>query len=662
MVERLTLNQDVAGSIPARPTTFRVFTRKQSHVTPPAMLRIENLTYRIGPRILLDQAKAVINPGHRVGFIGRNGVGKTTLFRLITGELEPDDGETYVPERWQIGQTSQDLPEGTDNLLEIVIAADKELAHLNARAEVETDPDKISEIHERLQDKWAYTAHSRAAKILAGLGFSEHDQTQPCNSFSGGWRMRVALASLLFTEPDLLLLDEPTNHLDLEASLWLEDYLTQYQGTLLLISHDRDLLNRVVGEILHLEHGKLTLYQGGYDRFEATRRMRLDLQAKQRVKQDLQRAHIQKFVDRFRYSASKAKQAQSRIKMLAKMEPIPEDREGGSVHFNFPDPGHLPPPLYSMDQVSIGYDDKVVLSNLSPYIGSEDRIALLGANGHGKSTLIKLLAGRLSAMEGNVSKSSKLKIGYFAQHQADELDLDATPVIELGRRRPKDLEEKIRAHLGRYGFSQERGETKVGNLSGGEKARLLFALMTADAPHILLLDEPTNHLDVDSRQALIQAINMFPGAVVIVSHDFHILELTTDQLWLVDGGTVAPFDGDLSDYRSFLLKKPGRTSRENKPSKEPKQSKKERRKLAAEKRKSHAHLKKKLSETEALIDRLNHDIKDLNAQMADPELYQEDAGKLVALQKKLGEVTRQVEDAEERWATQQADWDQKTKV
>jgi len=623
------------------------------------MLRIENLTYRIGARVLLDQASVVVNPGHKVGFVGRNGAGKTTLMRLIAGDLEGDGGAIHLPERWRIGQTSQDLPGGTENLLEIVIGSDRELAALSAAAEVETDPHKIAEIHEQLQHKGAYTAHSRAARILAGLGFSEEDQMQPCDSFSGGWRMRVALAGLLFTEPDLLMLDEPTNHLDLEAVLWLEDYLAQYQGTLILISHDRDLLNRVVGEILHLEHSRLTLYQGGYDRFEATRRMRLDLEAKQRSKQDLQRAHIQKFVDRFRYKASKAKQAQSRIKMLEKMEPIPEDREGGSIHFNFPDPGHLPPPLYSMDGVAVGYDGKVVLSNLSPYIGSEDRIALLGANGHGKSTLIKLLAGRLQPIEGRVSKSSKLKIGYFAQHQADELDLEATPIIELGRKRRRDTEEQLRRHLGRYGFSQERGETKVGNLSGGEKARLLFALMTCDAPHILLLDEPTNHLDVDSRQALIQAINAFPGAVVIVSHDFHILELTVDQLWLVDGGTVQPFDGDLEDYRSFLLGR-GNGGAAKKAGSKGRLNKKDQRRAAADKRKSHADLKKKLTALEASIDRLNHEIKTLNAKMADPALYQDDPARLIELQKKLGAATKKVEADEAQWAALQADWDRLT--
>ena len=623
------------------------------------MLRIENLTYRIGPRILLDQAKATINPGHRVGFVGRNGVGKTTLFHFIAGDLEADDGVIHVPERWQIGQTSQDLPGGSQNLLEIVISSDKELAALNAAAEVETDPEKIAEIHEKLQDRGAYSAHSRAGRILAGLGFSEENQMQPCDSFSGGWRMRIALASLLFTEPDLLMLDEPTNHLDLEASLWLEDYLSKYQGTLLLISHDRDLLNRVVGEILHLEHGKLTLYQGGYDRFEATRRMRLDLQAKQRTKQDAQRAHIQKFVDRFRYKASKAKQAQSRLKMLARMKPIPEDREGGSVHFGFPDPGHLLPPLYSMDEVSVGYDGKPVLTNLSPYIGSDDRIALLGANGHGKSTLIKLLAGRLKPLEGTISKSSKLRIGYFAQQQADELDLEATPVIELGRKRQKDTEEQLRRHLGRYGFSQERGETRVGALSGGEKARLLFALMTCDAPHILLLDEPTNHLDVDSRQALIQAINAFPGAVVIVSHDFHIVELTTDQLWLVGGGTVQAFDGDLEDYRSLLLKRKGGTSAKKKSAKVAKPNKKQWRREAAEKRRFNAGLKKQLTETETRIERLNLEIKELNNRMADPELYQEDPARLIALQKQLGKKTKKVEQAELIWVELQAEWEQK---
>ncbi|MBL4690283.1 MAG: ABC-F family ATP-binding cassette domain-containing protein [Rhodospirillales bacterium] len=631
------------------------------------MLRIENLTYRIGPRVLLDQASAVINPGHRVGMVGRNGTGKTTLLRLITGGLDPDGGTTETPARWRIGVSAQEAPSGTHSLIDTVMAADKELAQLTIEAETATDPDRIAELHARLRDKNAHSAPSRAARILAGLGFDEAAQQRPCDSFSGGWRMRVALAGLLFSEPDLLLLDEPTNHLDLEACLWLEDYLKRYSGTVLLVSHDRGLLNRVASEILHLEHGKLKLYQGGYDRFEATRRMQLELDAKARVKQDIQRAHIQKFVDRFRYKATKAKQAQSRMKMLDRMEPIPENREEGSVTFAFPEPAQLAPPLFTAEDVDVGYDGVAVLKNLSFRLDADDRIALLGANGNGKSTLIKLLAGRLKPLAGRVGKSGKLRFGYFAQHQADELDLSATPLVELGRRRPRDLEQKLRSQLGRFGFSQERAETKVENLSGGEKARLLFALMTCDKPHILLLDEPTNHLDVTSRQALVQAINAFEGAVILVSHDPHIIGLTADRFWLVDEGSVKPFDGDLDDYRAMLLgrRKARRAGGENAGNggnganngNGGGLSKKQQRQAAAEKRRVLSDRKKRLDQAEKKVHRLEQERADLQLALADPKLYEGEDGDPAAIQKKLGRVGKNLESAEEEWAAAQEEFD-----
>ena len=631
------------------------------------MLRIENLTYRIGPRVLLDQASAVINPGHRVGMVGRNGTGKTTLLRLITGGLDPDGGATETPARWRIGVSAQEAPSGPHSLIDTVMAADKELARLTIEAETATDPDRIAELHARLRDKNAHSAPSRAARILAGLGFDEAAQQRPCDSFSGGWRMRVALAGLLFSEPDLLLLDEPTNHLDLEACLWLEDYLKRYSGTVLLVSHDRGLLNRVASEILHLEHGKLKLYQGGYDRFEATRRMQLELDAKARVKQDIQRAHIQKFVDRFRYKATKAKQAQSRMKMLDRMEPIPENREEGSVTFAFPEPAQLAPPLFTAEDVDVGYDGVAVLKNLSFRLDADDRIALLGANGNGKSTLIKLLAGRLKPLAGRVGKSGKLRFGYFAQHQADELDLSATPLVELGRRRPRDLEQQLRSQLGRFGFSQERAETKVENLSGGEKARLLFALMTCDKPHILLLDEPTNHLDVTSRQALVQAINAFEGAVILVSHDPHIIGLTADRFWLVDEGSVKPFDGDLEDYRAMLLgrRKARRAGGENagnggngaKNGNGGGLSKKQQRQAAAEKRRVLSDRKKRLDQAEKTVHRLEQERADLQLALADPKLYEGEDGDPAAIQKKLGRAGKNLESAEEEWAAAQEEFD-----
>jgi ATP-binding cassette, subfamily F, member 3 len=622
------------------------------------MLRIEHLIYRIGPRILLDEADVAINPGHKVGLVGRNGTGKTTLLRLITGALEVDGGTIKIPARWRIGVTSQEAPGGTDTLLDTVLKADTERGALLAEAETATDPGRVADIHHRLQDLEAHTAPTRAARILAGLGFDDAAQKRPCNDFSGGWRMRVALAALLFSQPDLLLLDEPTNHLDLEATLWLEDYLRRYRGTVLIVSHDRDLLNRVVDEILHLEHSKLTLYQGGYDRFEKTRRMRLELNQKARAKQDVQRAHIQKFVDRFRYKANKAKQAQSRLKMLERMEPIPEEQSEGGIAFAFPDPKPLPPPLYSADNVVVGYDGKPVLTDVTIRLDSDDRIALLGANGNGKSTLVKLLAGRLAPMAGDVSKSGKLRIGYFAQHQTDELDVSATPVVELGRKRPRDTDLQLRNQLGRFGFSQTRADTQVSNLSGGEKARLLFALMTCEKPHILLLDEPSNHLDVDSREALVQALNAFEGAVVIVSHDPHLVEMTADRFWLVRDGRVGPYDGDMADYRALLLGgSNGKSERRTKGV-----NKKEQRRLAAEQRQAASQVKKGLNAAEKAVERLTKEQAQHVNDLANPALYEGDSGDLVALRKKLGKVERKLADAEELWAELQEKWDQESET
>jgi ATP-binding cassette, subfamily F, member 3 len=629
------------------------------------MLRIDNLTYRIGPRVLLDAASAMINQGHRVGLVGRNGTGKTTLLRLITDALEPDEGSIEWPRRWRVGITSQEAPGGSKSLIDTVLEADTELTELTAEAETADDPDRIIEIHMRLGEREAHTARARAARILAGLGFDESAQNQPCSDFSGGWRMRVALAASLFAAPDLLLLDEPTNHLDLEACLWLEDYLRRYPGTVLLVSHDRGILNRVVDEILHLENGKLTLYAGGYDRFEETRRMRLALDDKLRAKQDIQRAHIMKFVDRFRYKASKSRQAQSRLKMLARMEPIPEHQEEGGVTFTFPEPEALSPPLFSLDDVDAGYDGKPVLRKLSLRLDEDDRIALLGANGNGKSTLIKLLAGRLAPLDGQVVRSGKLKVGYFAQHQTDELDLAATPLIEMARKRPNDPERKLRTHLGTFGFSQQRAETRIGSLSGGEKARLLFALISCEKPNILLLDEPTNHLDVTSREALVQALNDFKGAVVIVSHDPHVIELTADRFWLVEGGGVAAFEGDMDDYRARLLGKDRNAREKDKGSREKanggagreRPGNKKDRRQAAERRTILAPLKKQLTETEAAVGRLEGRKAELERTMADPGLYTGDPGKPADVQRQLAQVAKDLKAAEASWIAAQEEWD-----
>ena len=625
------------------------------------MLRIDNLTYRIGDRVLFDRASAVVNAGHRVGFIGRNGAGKTTLLRLITGVLEPENGVVAVSRRWRIGMTSQEAPSGSQNPVETVLAADHELTALQREAATATDHERIAEIHERLRDKEAHSASARAARILDGLGFDHAARQRPLDTFSGGWRMRVMLASLLFTRPDLLLLDEPTNHLDLEATLWLEAYLRRYSGTVLIVSHERELLNNVAQKILHLEHGRLHLYQGGYDRFERTRRMRLARDAKLRARQEVQRAHIQKFVERFRYKATKARQAQSRLKMLERMEPIPEHRDEAGVIFRFPDPEPLAPPLFSAWDASVGYDDTPVLRRLSLRLDDDDRIALLGANGNGKSTLIRLLAGRLSPMAGTVSAMPKMRDGYFAQHQADELDLTATPVDELALRRPGDSSEQLRSQLARFGFSQERALTTVASLSGGEKARLLFALMTADRPHILLLDEPTNHLDVDSRQALIQAINAFTGAVVIVSHDPHVINLTANRFWLVAAGTVAPFDGDLQDYRELLLAGSGNGKRDDTaagttPSLQPKNKRDQRRRAAAQRR-ALAPLRRDLEQAERRVEQLTARKAELDATAADPELYDGGGEKVAALRRELRDVTRDLAEAEARWLQLQEQWE-----
>ena len=625
------------------------------------MLSINALTYRIGARVLFDRAAATVAAGHRIGLVGRNGCGKTTLLRLIAGQLEADEGGVEVPARWRIGMTSQEAPGGETSLIDTVMAGDRELSRLSAEAEVATDAHRIADIHARLTAIDAHSAEARAARILAGLGFATEQQRDSCAVLSGGWRMRVALAALLFSEPDLLLLDEPTNHLDLEATLWLEDYLRGYPGTVLVVSHDRDLLNRVAEEILHVEGGKLTLYAGNYDRFETTRRARLELNAKAKARQDAERSRIQAFVDRFRYKASKAKQAQARIKMLARMQPIAALADEAEVSFAFPDPEPLPPPLVSTEDVSLGYDERPVLRKLSFRLDGDDRIGLLGANGNGKSTLIKFLAGRLAPIAGQATISRKLRVGYFAQHQADELDLAATPVLELGRRRRGDPEVRLRAHLGRFGFAQERADTPVASLSGGEKARLLFALMSCDRPHLLLLDEPTNPLDIVARDALVEAVNAFAGAVIIVSHDPHVLELTCDRLWLVDEGAMAPYDGDFDDYRALLLARSrGGSASPGEAKARSGTSRKEQRRQSARRQESLAPLKRRLAEAEAVVERLEAEKGDLRAALADPRLYQGDPSRVVALQTRLAETEQRLAQAEESWMAWHHELDEAT--
>ncbi len=516
------------------------------------MLSLSDISYSVEGRPLLEGASANIPTGHKVGLVGRNGTGKTTLFRLIKGELALEGGVIGLPSRAKIGGVAQEVPSSSTSLIETVLEADTERAALLAEAERATDPARIADIQHRLSDIDAWSAEGRASSILRGLGFDAEAQLKPCSDFSGGWRMRVALAGVLFAQPDLLLLDEPTNYLDLEGALWLEAYLQKYPHTVIIISHDRGLLNRAVGGILHLEDRKLTFYSGPYDQFARQRAEQRALQASEARKQSDRRAHLQAFVDRFKAKASKAKQAQSRVKMLEKMTPITAPEEARKQVFTFPEPEELSPPIINMEEVSVGYGGAPVLKHLNLRIDQDDRIALLGRNGEGKSTLSKLLAGKLPAV-GKFVRSPKLRIGYFAQHQVDELFVDETPLQHLMRQRPAEGQPKLRARLASFGLGADQAETAVARLSGGQKARLSLLLATLDAPHLLILDEPTNHLDIESREALVNALTDYSGAVVLVSHDMHLLSLVADRLWLVKGGRVQPYDDDLEAYRRMLL-------------------------------------------------------------------------------------------------------------
>lgn len=536
------------------------------------MLSISNLTYKIGSRTIIENATITVMDGWRVGVIGHNGAGKSTLFKLISGDLHADGGTVSMSERQRLGMVRQDIPETDTPLIDIVLSAHDEMAKLWHAAETETDGLKIAEIYQRLTDLDAYAAPAKAAMLLTGLGFKEHQLTEPFSSFSGGWRMRVALAAALFVEPEILLLDEPTNHLDLEAIMWLETYLLAYKHTLLIISHDRELLNKCIDHVIHVDKQKLTLYTGNYDSFERERALRLGLQQKMFEKQQAERAHMQAFVDRFKAQASKARQAQSRVKALERMDIVDAVIAERAVRFVFPNPDRIPSPMLSINHADVGYTEGMpILKRVHKNIDHDDRIALLGANGEGKSTLMKLIAGRLGSMKGEVFRSGKLRIGYFSQHQTEELDVESTPYEEMLRlflkKNPEAKEPVVRAKLGAFGFSRTLADNKIGALSGGEKARLLFAFMSFDAPHLLLLDEPTNHLDIDAREALVQALNAYQGAIVIVSHDPNMVERVADRLWLIKDGACKDFDGDLEDYRKFIIQSRREARKEEKKSK-----------------------------------------------------------------------------------------------
>jgi ATP-binding cassette subfamily F protein 3 len=621
------------------------------------MLSFTDISIRIAGRLLIDHSSVQVVPGARVGFVGRNGVGKSTLFHAIRGELPLETGIIAIPPRWRLGSLAQEAPNGPEPLIDVVLRADLEREVLLREAESAHDPHRIAEIQTRLVDIEAHSAPARAAAILSGLGFSSADQKRPCSEFSGGWRMRVALAATLFAAPDLMLLDEPTNYLDLEGTLWLEDHLASYPRTVIVISHDRDLLETSVNQILHLDRGKLTLYKGTYSSFEEQRSSRELLDAKHARRQAEERKRLQAFVDRFKAKASKARQAQSRVKMLERMKPIPALVTQDVHEISFPLPERtLSPPIIALDNILVGYDPKQpVLKRVTLRIDTDDRIALLGANGNGKSTLVKLLANKLSPFSGNITQAEKLSVGYFAQHQVDELDLDASPYNHIRRLMLDAPETKVRGRTGAIGFSGKAGDTLVKNLSGGEKARLLLGLATFFGPNMIILDEPTNHLDIDSRAALAEAINDFPGAVIMVSHDRYLIEACADQLWVVADQIVTTFDGDLDDYRRMILSARGARTTSHEREAERNGRNETNASLPKEKR---TPLKRRISEAEAEMARIGAIIEKIDAALALPDLFTRDPKQAAQLGKARSSAAYALARAEEEWLAASSELDE----
>jgi ATP-binding cassette subfamily F protein 3 len=606
------------------------------------MLHINDLTYRLGERLLIDGATAALPSGARVGLVGRNGAGKSTLFRLIRGELSPESGSITAPKGARFGSVEQEAPGGPENLIDFVLAADAERTALIAEAESATDPERIADIQTRLADIGSHAAPARAAVILSGLGFDDEAQNRALKEFSGGWRMRVALAAVLFSAPDILLLDEPTNYLDLEGVLWLTDYLKNCPSTLLVISHDRDLLDDVADHILHLDRGRLTLYSGGYASFERQRREQQALQAKIVKKQEERRAHLQAFVDRFRASATKAAQAQSRLKMLTKMEPIAPVVDEAVAPFRWPPIAKkLSPPIVAMEKVSVGYDGRAILSRIDLTLSNDDRIGLLGANGNGKSTFAGLVSGRLAPMSGRIVRANKLEVGFFAQHQIDDLAPGGTPYSHVAERMRGAPESKIRGRAAMIGFSGARADTRVESLSGGEKARLLMGLVAFDGPQLLILDEPTNHLDIDSRGELIEAINDYEGACIIVSHDRRLLEACVDRLWLVANGAVKPFDGDLADYGRFVLGQsaPAPAKKRAAPEKP----------TPAPRNRGQGTLRRELAALEERMTRFQDLLRRIDLALMEASAAGGDAMKIAALGQQRGDLDQALTSAEEAW-------------
>ena len=619
---------------------------------PMTMLILNDITVRIAGRLLIDHSSVTLPSGSKTGFVGHNGTGKSTLFRVITGDLAPETGEVIIPKDTRIGQVAQEAPGTEESLLEIVLAADKERVQLLQEAETATDPMRIAAIHARLTDIGAHSAEARAGSILSGLGFNSEAQKRPASSFSGGWRMRVALAAVLFAEPDLLLLDEPTNYLDLEGTLWLIEYVRRYPHTVIIISHDRELLNSATNSIMHLENKKLTFWRGNYDQFERQHAETVELQQKMAAKQEAHRKHMEDFVARFRAKASKARQAQSRLKALERLKPIAVWQDEHVQPFSLPQAEKIAAsPIIALSKVEVGYEPgKPILKGLDLRIDNDDRIALLGANGNGKSTLAKLLSGRLKPESGTMTLSPNLKVAFFAQHQMDDLFPEENPIEHVRRLMPKQPEAKIRAAVARMGLSTEKMMTKAKELSGGEKARLLMGLATFEGPNLLILDEPTNHLDIDSREQLVLALNDFEGAVILIAHDRHLIEATMERLWLVKDGTVKPYDGDMDDYRNDILgiskpKEVKQAQKDNSPTK----SKNDQRKASAEKRAELAPLRKQIQEQEALMERLQKLIARLDETLADPELYTKSPDKAAEKAKERADAVSRLDDAESRW-------------
>ncbi|WP_196258892.1 ABC-F family ATP-binding cassette domain-containing protein [Pelagibacterium limicola] len=617
------------------------------------MLTISNLHYKIQGRSLFDGASVTLPTGAKTGFVGKNGSGKTTLFQLIQGFISPEQGTIELAKRARIGAVAQEAPASAMSVIDMVLSADKERTSLLAEAETAQDPHRIAEIHTRLADIDAHTAEARASAILKGLGFALDRQNGPCSELSGGWRMRVALAGVLFSQPDLLLLDEPTNYLDLEGTLWLEKYLATYPYTVFMISHDRDLLNKAVDSIIHLDRGKLTFYKGGYDTFEETRRMQMELQNKARDKTLAQIEHMQKYVDRFRYKASKAKQAQSRLKAIAKLRPPEALFDEFSAPFTFAQPKKAQAsPMIAFDDVSVGYGEKVVLRRITNRIDPDDRIALIGVNGNGKSTFAKLIAGDLRPMGGKLQRAKTLEVAYFAQHQLDKLKPDQTPYEHIIDLMPLESEAKRRSRIAQMGLSTSRMDTKAANLSGGERARLLMGLITFQGPGMLILDEPTNHLDIDSRDALVHALNEYKGAVLIISHDRHLIEATCDTLWIAENGTVSVLEEDLDGYQRTLLGASGNsgggTSTPNR--------KKERQEAAA-RRAELAPLRKEIKGIEQKLEWRRADLGKVETKLADPAIYSGEPDRAIQLGIEKSRLEAEIAALEDTWLEKSAEFE-----